>query len=186
MFTVAIGSLFLPFIPLLPSQILLLNLLSDAPLLTISTDNVDEEGLRKPKKWSIGMIARFMVFFGFISSMFDFVTICSLIYLIHASPEFFRTGWFIESLLSEIFITFSIRTRRKFYDSRPSNLLLATSIIVALASLAIVYSPLGSLFEFIKPSLWFLGLIFGVLVAYFLLVESLKHFFFRRYGSQAF
>jgi Mg2+-importing ATPase len=179
MLTVAITSLFLPFIPLLPSQILLINLVSDAPLLTISTDNLDEEGLRSPRRWNIGLIARFALFFGLISSIFDFVTISSLIYLLHASPELFRTGWFIESVMSEILVTFSIRTRRRFYKSKPSRLLTAASIIMALVTLAIVYSPVGLFFEFVQPPLWFLGLIFGILACYFFLVEGMKHIFFR-------
>jgi len=181
MFTLAVGSLFLPFIPLLPSQILLTNLLSDAPLLTISTDNLDEEGLRTPKKWNISLIAKFALFFGLISSIFDFATISALIYLLHAGPELFRTGWFIESVISEILVTFSIRTRRKFYKSRPSNLMIAASIIIALVTLAVVYSPLGPFLEFVTPPLWFLGLIFVILGCYFFLVEGLKHLFFSRY-----
>jgi Mg2+-importing ATPase len=181
MFTLAVGSLFLPFIPLLPSQILLTNLLSDAPLLTISTDNLDEEGLRTPKRWNIALIAKFALFFGLISSVFDFVTISSLIYLLHAGPELFRTGWFIESVISEILVTFSIRTRRKFYESRPSNLMIAASIIMASMTLIIVYSPLGLFLELVKPPLWFLGLVFGILGGYFFLVEGLKHLFFSRY-----
>jgi Mg2+-importing ATPase len=181
MFTVAIGSIFLPFIPLLPSQILLTNLVSDAPLLTISTDNLDEEGLRDPKRWKIGSIARFMVFFGLISSFFDVITISSLVYLLNSDPELFRTGWFIESTLSEIFVTFSIRTRRRFFKSRPSKLMLMASAIVALMTLAIVYSPAGALFEFVNPPLWFLALILGIILAYFLLVEVIKQIFFSRY-----
>jgi Mg2+-importing ATPase len=179
MLTVATTSLFLPFIPLLPSQILLTNLVSDAPLLTISTDNLDEEGLRSPKRWNIGSIASFALFFGLISSVFDFITILSLIYLLHAGQELFRTGWFIESAISEILVTFSIRTRRRFYRSKPSRLLTGSSIIMALATLIIVYSPLGFIFDFVKPPLWFLGLIFGILVCYFFLVEGMKHVFFR-------
>ena len=181
MFTLAVGSLFLPFIPLLPSQILLTNLLSDAPLLTIATDNLDEEGLRTPRKWNIGQIARFALFFGLISSIFDFATISALIYILNAGPELFRTAWFIESVISEILVTFSIRTRRRFYKSRPSNLLIAASIIMASTTLAVVYSPLGSFLEFVQPPLWFLGLIFGILGGYFFLVEGLKHLFFSRY-----
>jgi Mg2+-importing ATPase len=181
MFTLAVGSLFLPFIPLLPSQILLTNLISDAPLLTIATDNLDEEGLRSPKKWSISLIAKFALFFGLISSVFDFFTISALIYLLNASPELFRTAWFIESVISEILVTFSIRTRRKFYESRPSNLLIAASIVMAAVTLVVVYSPIGVLLEFVQPPLWFLGLIFGILGCYFFLVEGLKHLFFRRY-----
>jgi len=181
MFTLAVGSLFLPFIPLLPSQILLTNLLSDAPLLTIATDNLDEEGLRTPKKWNIGLIARFALFFGIISSIFDFATISSLIYLLNAGPELFRTAWFIESVLSEILVTFSIRTRRRFYKSRPSNLLIAASMVTGLMTLVVVYSPLGPFLGFVEFPLWFLGVIFGILGGYFLLVEGLKHLFFKRY-----
>lgn len=183
MLTLAAASLFLPFIPLLPSQILLTNLLSDAPLLTISTDNLDEEDLRKPKRWNIRLIAKFALFFGLISSIFDFITISSLVYLLNAGPELFRTGWFIESVMSEIVVTFSIRTRRRFYKSRPSNLLIATSIIVASLALIIVYSPFGLLFEFVKPPLWFLGLIFGILACYFLMVEGAKKLFFNHYET---
>ena len=181
MLTLALGSLFLPFIPLLPSQILLTNLLSDAPLLTIATDNLDEESLRTPKKWNIGLISKFALFFGIISCIFDFVTISLLIFLLNAGPELFRTAWFVESVLSEIVVTFSIRTRRKFYESKPSRLLIASSIIMAIVTVLIVYSPLGPLLEFVRLPLWFLGLIFGILGCYFLLVEGLKHIFFRRY-----
>jgi Mg2+-importing ATPase len=184
MLTLAIGSLFLPFIPLLPSQILLTNLLSDAPLLTISTDNLDEEDLKSPKRWNIGLIAKFALFFGLISSIFDFVTISALIYLLHAGPELFRTGWLIESVMSEILVTFSIRTRRRFYRSKPSRLLVAASFVMASLTLVIVYSPLGLFFEFVQPPAWFLGLILGILACYFLLVEGLKHLFFRRYEAQ--
>jgi Mg2+-importing ATPase len=104
-----------------------------------------------------------------------------LVYLLGAGPELFRTGWFIESALSEIFVTFSIRTRRKFFKSRPSNLMIAGAVTVAAATLAIVYSPVGALFEFVPLPPWFLTLIFGILVTYFLLVETMKHIFFSRY-----
>jgi Mg2+-importing ATPase len=180
MFTLAIVSLVLPFIPLLPSQILLTNLVSDLPLLAISTDSLDQESLRSPKKWDIGKIARFALFFGLISSIFDFLTIFSLVYLLHAGQELFRTGWFIESVLSEILVTFSIRTRRRFYQSKPSGLLLGASAFMAIMTLVIVYTPIGSLFEFVIPPLWFLGLIFGILIVYFLMVEVVKHIFFSR------
>ncbi|HYA22173.1 MAG TPA: HAD-IC family P-type ATPase, partial [Thermoproteota archaeon] len=180
-FTLAVCSLFLPFIPLLPSQLLLTNLLSDAPLLTISTDNLDPESLRSPKKWSIGAIARFMAFFGLISSVFDFIIIISLVFLLHTGPELFRTVWFIESVMHEILMTFSIRTRRRFYESRPSNLLIGASVIMVAATLAIVYSPVGPLFDFVIPPIWSLALIAGIIVSLFLVVETSKHIFFGRY-----
>ena len=181
MFTVALGSVFLPFIPLLPSQILLTNLLSDAPMLTVSTDNLDEESLGKPRKWRIPEVSRFMVFFGLISSIFDMVTIAFLIYFLHAGPELFRTGWFIESVLSEITVTFSIRTRRRFYKSKPSKLMLIASTAAVILTFAIIYSPVGRLFEFVRLSPWSLGAVFLILAAYFSLVEVSKHIFFSRY-----
>lgn len=181
MFTIAVCSLFLPFIPLLPSQVLLINLLTDAPLITISTDRLDEERLRSPKRWNIRLITRFMVFFGLISSVFDFIMIVSLVYLLNTGPEIFRTAWFIESVVHEILITFAIRTRRKFYESRPSNLLISASVIMVAVTLVIVYSPIGLFFEFVRLPLWFLALISGILGTYFFLVETSKHFFFNRY-----
>jgi Mg2+-importing ATPase len=180
MFTLAACSLFLPFLPLLPSQILLTNLLSDAPLITISTDSLDEEGLRAPKRLNMTSIAEFGAFFGIISSTFDFIMIISLVYLLHTGPEIFRTAWFIESVLHEILVTFSIRTRRRFYESRPSNLLIAASAIMAVMTLVVVYSPIGLAFEFVKLPLWFLALTFGILASYFFIVEGLKHIFFSR------
>lgn len=179
--TISICSLFLPFIPLLPSQILLTNLLSDAPLLTVSTDNLDQESLRSPKKWNTATIARFMVFFGFICSLFDFIIVVSLVYLLHTGPELFRTVWFIESVMHEIIVTFSIRTRRRFYESRPSNLLVAASAIMMGATLAIVYSPIGPLFDFVQPPLWSLALIAGIIASLFFVVETSKHIFFSHY-----
>ncbi|HYA21804.1 MAG TPA: cation transporting ATPase C-terminal domain-containing protein, partial [Thermoproteota archaeon] len=154
---------------------------SDAPLLTISTDNLDPEGLTKPKRWEIGSVARFMVFFGLISSLFDIITIAFLIDLLRAAPELFRTGWFIESVLSEIVVTFSIRTKRRFFESKPSNLLLIASAVGVLLTGVVIYSPLGVLFEFVRPPVWFLALVFGILATYFLLVEVLKHVFLNRY-----
>ena len=143
-------------------------------------DSLDPESLRSPKKWDISKIAKFALFFGLISSIFDLITIFSLVYWLQAGQELFRTGWFIESVLSEILVTFSIRTRRRFYESRPSNLLIIASVIMGLATLVIVYSPIGPFFEFVQPPLWFLGLIFGILIVYFFMVEVVKHFFFSR------
>jgi Mg2+-importing ATPase len=183
MFTIAVCSLFLPFLPLLPSQILLINLLSDAPLIAISTDNLDEETLKAPKRLSMGLLARFSVFFGVISSIFDFIMIISLVYVLNVGPVLFRTVWAIESVLHEIIVTFSIRTRRKFYESRPSTPLAAASAIFAVVTLAIIYLPIGAAFEFVNPPLWSLVLISGILTSYFFLVEGVKHLFFHHYSD---
>jgi Mg2+-importing ATPase len=179
MTTLAIVSPFLKFLPMLPSQILLTNLISDGPLLAISTDRIDEEELKRPKHWNFAFIGRFCGLFGSISSIFDFVTM-GLLLLLGVSVPLFRMGWFLESVLSEILITFSIRTRKRFYRSRPSQVLLLSSIVFALLTLVIIYSPVGVFFEFVPLDLYFFLLVILILVTYFALVEFLKHFIYKR------
>jgi Mg2+-importing ATPase len=180
MFTVSLSSLFLSFLPMLPSQILLNNFLSDLPLMTVSTDRVDARDLKKPSRWSIAGITRFMVAFGLISSLFDVLTMAFLIYGLNATESLFRSGWFVESVLSEIAIVFALRTRLPFYASRPSNLLIATSAIVAAASVAAVYwPPTAQAFEFAPMPPDFLAAILAVIAAYFVVVEACKHAYFR-------
>lgn len=180
MLTVALSSLFLKFIPLLPSQILLNNFVSDFPLLTIATDNVDKEFLEKPKRWNIHLISRFMIYFGFISVIFDLALIVPLIFVMKVGPELFRTAWFIESALSEIVVTFAIRTRLPFFKSRPSTWLVTTSVVVGAAAVAMTYTGVGNLFfQFVKMPAPVVGLTAGVLLSYFLTAEVGKRFFFR-------
>jgi Mg2+-importing ATPase len=174
MTTLGIISLGLNFLPLLPVQILLANFLSDAPLLTISTDNVDKEELSKPRRWNIRNIEKFALTFGGISSIFDFITIIVLIYALNANAALFRTGWFLESVLSEIIVTFAIRTRKRFYKSKPGKLLLITSVLTALFTIWLIFSPFGYLFEFVPLVNWLLIAIGFILVAYFSMVEILK------------
>ncbi|MCX6777706.1 MAG: magnesium-translocating P-type ATPase, partial [Candidatus Micrarchaeota archaeon] len=132
MVTVALSSLFLPFIPLLPTQILFNNLLSDVPLLAISSDNVDASFTRRPQRWNIKLILRFMLFFGLISTFFDLTLIFVLNYVMLVPVEVFRTAWFLESALSEMLIVFSLRTYLPFFRSMPSRLLLASSVFAIL------------------------------------------------------
>jgi Mg2+-importing ATPase len=174
MTTLGIVSLFLNFLPMLPIQILLANFISDAPLLTISTDNVDKEELSKPKRWNIKKMQRLTLAFGGVSSIFDFITIAFLVYVLSANAELFRTGWFLESVLSEILVTFSIRTRKSFYKSKPGKLLVATSAVTGLLTIFLVFSPLGYLFEFVHLAFWILAVIGMILISYFLIVEFLK------------
>lgn len=189
MLTVAFASVLLPFIPLLPTQVLLLNLLSDAPLLMISTDNVDKEYLKTPKRWNIGFLSEAMMFFGLISTMFDLLTMQALRILLQLNYDpnaeifqtLFRTGWFLESVLSEMFVTFSIRTHLPFYRSKPSNWLIGTTEIVFLAVIFIVYSPVGEAFRFTGPSAYLLAIVAIILVSYFILLELAKKPFFRRH-----
>ncbi len=182
MASLALISVILDFLPMLPFQILLTNLISDGPLLSISTDRVDEEELLKPKNWNMRLISRFTTFFGGISSVFDFTTFALLFMIMGGNVALFRTGWFVESTLSEIIITFAIRTRKRFYQSRPSKILLSMSILCGLLTVLLPYSPLGTYFEFYPLDPPILLAIFGILATYFSAVEVIKHFFHKRYS----
>jgi Mg2+-importing ATPase len=182
MFTVAISSIFMKFIPLLPSQILLNNFFSDIPNLTISSDNVDEELLRKPKKWNIKLISRFMFYFGLISSVFDLALILPLLLIMKTDAGVFRTAWFIESALSEIIVVFAIRTKMSFLKSKPSRWLVISSMAAAALTVAITYTAFGErLFEFVKMPILILLFIGIILAAYFITAELAKRYFFRKF-----
>jgi Mg2+-importing ATPase len=183
MFTVAASSLFMKFIPLLPSQILLNNFVSDVPNLAISSDKVDDELLKKPKKWNLNLIYKFMIYFGILSSFFDLLLISTML-LMRTNAEVFRTAWFTESLLSEVLIVFAIRTSRPFFRSKPSNWLVFISIVSAIIGVLITYAVIGKkFFDFAAMPLWILGLIAGILIAYFVSAEFLKKFFFRKFSE---
>jgi Mg2+-importing ATPase len=142
MFSMAGAALFLPFLPLLPKQILLNNFLTDFPAMAISTDVVDPEVLEKPRRWDIRFIRNFMIVFGIVSSIFDFLTFAALIFVLKATPDQFRTGWFVESVMTEVLIIVIMRTWKPFYKSVPSLPLLLAMILVLLVTLALPYSPL--------------------------------------------
>jgi len=182
MSTVIISPFILPFIPLLPVQILLNNLLSDVPLLTISTDNVDENFIKKPRRWNVKMISHFMVFFGAISVLFDLITIYLFYYFLGVGAVMLRTLWFLESLLSEIFITFVVRTRGPFYASIPSKLLITSSLFITAVAVAVVSLPIiGNYFEFVPPSTEYILMVFGIVFGYCISTEIVKHWFFSNY-----
>jgi Mg2+-importing ATPase len=185
MLSMAGASLFLPFLPLLPKQILLNNFFSDLPSLAISTDTVDPEQVARPRRWNMRETRHFMIVFGLISSVFDFVLFGSLILLLKATPETFRTAWFTESLLTELFIILVIRTYRPFYRSGPSRLLLIAVIAVAAAAFAIPYTFLGPLFDLQPMPPLCLALIVVVTVLYLAANEWAKHRFFRKAHKSA-
>jgi Mg2+-importing ATPase len=178
MFTLTAASLFLPFIPLLPSQILLNNLISDIPMLTVSTDSVDRDELKKPRRWDIKRINRFMVFFGLISSVFDLITMAALFFLLNADAALFRTVWFLESVLSEIFVVFSVRTAKQFYKSKPSKLLIGASLISTVAAIGILFSPLAGFFEFAPITPAIVAMVLGIVIIYVMVVEIAKRRFY--------
>jgi Mg2+-importing ATPase len=179
MFSMAGASLFLPFLPLLPSQILLMNLMTDFPEMTIATDHVDAELVERPRRWDVKFIRNFMLTFGPVSSIFDYATFGILMLMLHAGPAEFRTGWFIESILSASGIVLVIRTRRPFFRSRPSWQLAATTAVIAAATIALPYSPLGALFKLVPLPARFFPPLAVILVLYVLTAEVAKRVFYR-------
>jgi Mg2+-importing ATPase len=179
MFSMAGASLLLPFLPLLPKQILLTNLLTDLPELTISADRVDADWMERPRRWDIGFIRRFMLTFGLVSSVFDYLTFGVLLWLLHAGPAEFRTGWFTESVVSATLIALVVRTRRSFFRSRPGRALLLASLGVAAATLMIPYTPLGTAFGFVPLPPLFLGLMGLIVLGYLASAELAKRGFYR-------
>ena len=183
MFSVAGASLFLPFLPMLPIQILLNNLLYDFSQSTITTDKVDQEYVERPKRWDISFIKRFMIFLGPVSSLFDFLTFFVMLFVFSASEPLFQTAWFIESLCTQTLVIFAIRTRRTpFYKSKPSRLLLLSSIIIIGFALIIPFTPIASLFGFVEPPFAFFVFLAILLVAYVALAELVKSWFYKRYA----
>jgi len=141
---------------------------------------VDKEELVKPKNWNVERIGSFAKFFGVISSVFDFITIALTLILVGSNIPLFRTCWFIESTLSEIIVTFALRTRMRFYKSRPSKILLLSSVVFGLLALLLPYSPFNEFFGFYPPTPFPLLLIFGILLLYFVVVELVKPFFHKK------
>jgi len=148
MFSMAGASLLLPFLPLLPTQILLTNLMTDFPEMTIARDSVDAELLDRPRRWNIDFIRKFMFTFGLVSSVFDFMTFGVLLFLLHAPERQFQTGWFMESVVSATMIVLVIRTRKPFFKSRPAKLLVLATLLVVGTVIALPYTPIAPVFKF--------------------------------------
>ena len=180
MFSMAGASILLPFLPLLPSQVLLTNFLTDLPALTISSDRVDEELLQKPRKWDVRLIRNFMVVFGLESSLFDFMTFGILILYFHASTETFRTAWFIESVISEILILLVIRSRRLFFKSRIGRMLLISSVMVIIFVMVMPYIPIFTTLGFVPLPLNIMLIICSIALVYAIVGEISKKILFRK------
>jgi P-type Mg2+ transporter len=185
MFTVAIASLFLPFIPLLPAQILLNNLLSDFPMVMISTDNVDASSLKKPQSWNLKFISHFMISFGLISTIFDLIIIFFLIYLWHENADDFRSSWFIYSITSELVVMFAIRTMGAFFRSRPGKWLVAMSALIITVAFILPFTKPGQLFfSFTEPNGKNIMPMLIIVLLYLFAVEVAKFFFYKRFGPR--
>jgi P-type Mg2+ transporter len=180
MFSMAGISLFLPFLPLLPSQILLTNLLTDFPELTIATDRVDRELVNKPRRMDIKFIRNFMVVFGLLSSIFDYLTFGALLLLLHARPEQFRTGWFLESVISASLVVLVVRTRQSIFNSKPGKYLLAATLATIDVTIIIPWTPLATLLGFQPLPLSFVLVLGAIVVFYVTAAENLKRVFYSR------
>lgn len=178
------ASLFLPFLPMAPIQILLNNFLYDLSQVAIPTDEVDKEYLAAPRPWSIESIRRFMLIMGPISSIFDFITYGVLL-LLSASPELFRTVWFLESLATQTLVIHVIRTSKiPFVQSMPSRFLIMTSILIVLIGFAMPFSPLRAVFAFVHPPFYYFAIVLAIVSAYLFMVNLVKGWFVRKYGHE--
>jgi Mg2+-importing ATPase len=190
MFSVLGGSLFLPFVPMLPIQVLTNNLLYDFSQTTIPSDQVDADWLTRPRKWAIGEIRRFIIFIGPISSIFDYMTYFIMLYVFHTwknvgnDAALFHTGWFVESLFTQTLIIHIIRTNKiPFIQSRASKALLATSLIIVAIGAYLPFSPLASTLGLVAlPPLYWLLLV-GMLSCYVVLTQVVKMWFYRKFGD---
>ncbi len=180
MFSMAGISLFIPFLPLLPKQILLTNLMTDFPEMTIATDSVDEEMISYPRRWDIKAIRKFMITFGLVSSVFDYITFGLLLLLLHANEEQFRTGWFLESVISASMIVLVIRSRKPFFRSKPGKYLQIATFSVAVITLILPFTPPGKVFGFSPLALTTYLFLLAIVVVYILSAEITKRIFYKK------
>ncbi len=184
MFSMAGASLFLPFLPMLPKQILLINFLTDLPEMTIAGDNVDPVYIERPHRWDITFIRRFMLVFGPLSSVFDFATFAVLMWGLHASEQAFHTGWLIESIVSASLVVFTMRTRLPLGRSRPSRAMMLVTGLVALFTLLLPYTPLAAPLGLTPLPIGTLLILLAIVVLYFVCAELTKRWFYRRLQNQ--
>ncbi|HVV53818.1 MAG TPA: HAD-IC family P-type ATPase, partial [Mucilaginibacter sp.] len=179
MFSMAGASLIMPFLPLLPKQILLTNLLTDFPEMAIATDKVDDLNIRTPQRWDLHFIRRFMVIFGLLSSVFDYLTFGVLLFIVHANEKVFQTGWFTESVISAILIVLVIRTRLPFFKSPPGRLLSYATLLILVFVLFIPLLPLSAWFGFTRLPLSYYGWMLLIILLYLFSAELAKRLFYK-------
>ena len=184
MFSMAGASLFLPFLPMLPVQILLNNLLYDISELPIPLDRVDDDYLSRPRHWDMKYIRNFMLVIGPVSSVFDFLTFYIMLAVFHAGEALFHTGWFIESMATQVLVIFIIRTRKNPFKSRPNPWLIACSLTVVAVAVLLPFTPAGAYLGFVAPPAFFFLVLTIMLLAYLFAVEGIKQWFFRRFAAE--
>jgi Mg2+-importing ATPase len=179
MFSMAGASLLLPFLPMLPQQILLTNFLTDFPYMAVAGDNVNEDELKIPQRWNLKQLKNFMIVFGLHSSVFDYLTFY-LLYKFFKSAEVFHTGWFIESICTELLILFVVRTHKSLLKSMPGKLLIALSALGLLITIALPFTPFAAQLGFVVPPFQLLGIIASILFLYVITADIIKVIFFKR------
>jgi len=185
MFSMTGASLFLPFLPMLPIQILLNNFLYDVSQVAIPSDEVDREYVLKARPWNIDYIKKFIIFIGPISSLFDFTTFAVLLWVFRAQQPLFNTGWFMESLCSQTLIIHIIRTGKiPFVESKPSQFLIFMSIYIVTIGLVIPFIPLGKYFGFIQPPPAFFLALIPIIAAYLFMTQKVKSWFIKKFGYE--
>lgn len=184
MFSVAGASLFLPYLPLLPKQILLMNFLTDFPEMTVAGDNVDDVYVQKAHRWDVNFIRRFMLIFGPLSSVFDYATFAVLLWWLKLPEAAFQTGWFLESVFSAALVVFVVRTRLPFLRSRPSRALLFATFFTLAVALALPYSPIAPVLGLTPLPAQILVLLSGIVVTYVIAAELLKHWFYQHFHDK--
>ncbi|MDP4266818.1 MAG: magnesium-translocating P-type ATPase [Bacteroidota bacterium] len=180
MFSMAGVSLFIQFLPLLPKQILLTNLMTDFPEMTIATDNVDGEMVDHPRRWDINAIRKFMITFGLVSSIFDYLTFGLLLIVLRANESQFRTGWFVESVISASMIVLVIRSRKPFFKSMPGKYLLIATLLIAVITLILPFTPLGFIFGFSPLGITIFLLLLLIVLLYIIAAEITKTIFYKK------
>ncbi|MDY7565153.1 magnesium-translocating P-type ATPase [Pseudomonas sp. RTC3] len=180
MISMALASLFLPFLPLLAKQILLNNFLSDIPALGIASDNVDREWEQTPHRWNLAEVRNFMVVFGLVSSLFDVFTFGALYWLVGIAPDLFRSGWFVESLLTQLLTIFIVRTYKPFHKSHPGRMLLVSASVIGALTVLLPYSPAAAWFGLVPLPLGLLAVVLSISLLYVAAAEWVKRGFYRK------
>jgi Mg2+-importing ATPase len=180
MVSMALASLFLPFLPLTATQVLLNNLLSDVPALSLARDSVDPELVQQPRRWNMAFIWRYMLEFGLLSSLFDFLTFGVVLRVFPTEARAFQSAWFVESLLTELAVALVIRTRRRFWKSAPARALWLSSALVALVAVALPFAPRAEFLGFEPLPAGLVLALLGITALYVLATEALKGSFYRR------
>ena len=180
MFSMAGASVILPFLPMLPQQILMTNFLTDFPYMAVAGDNVDEDELAIPQKWNIKQLKNFMIVFGLHSSVFDYITFFALYKLFKANEVMFHTGWFVESICTELLILFVVRTRKSLIKSKPGRLLIWLSILAFLITAALPFTPFAMQLGFSVPPFQLVGIVAGILLLYVITADVIKIIFFKK------